>query len=322
MDLIKELGALTLATRMKRLGDRFQNDVGIIFKERRVDAEARWAPLYYLLARDGAMSVVDIARALGVTHPAIHQMAQEMLKAGYLVQRKDANDGRRRLLELSDLALAIKPQMVELWTDVELAAQKVIRDTGYDVLGVLERIEFELDQRPFHQRIREQAKRKLQDEAIIVEFVPEHAEVFKALNLAWVEAEYSVEPEDIESLSNPIDYFLRPGGFIFLARVGKEYLGTAALRKVDENTFELCKMCVAEKARGLQIGKKLLDHALAKARMLGTAKVTLETSHKAKAAISLYRKAGFEHRPYPPDHPPAFARGDVWMELELLPVTA
>ena len=112
---------------MKRLADRFLHDVGVIFRERQVSLEPRWVTVYYLLARDGAMSVVEIARALGITHPAVHQIAREMLKEGYLVQNSDAQDKRRRLLQLSDSALACLPQMQELWDEVERAASQVIQ---------------------------------------------------------------------------------------------------------------------------------------------------------------------------------------------------
>lgn len=319
MDLIKEIGALTLASRMKRLADRFLHDVGVIFRERQVSVEPRWATVYYLLARDGSMSVTEIARALQISHPAVHQVAREMLKAGYLVQNSDSQDGRKRMLSLSDLALSVKSEMQELWGDVEAAASQVIRDSGFDVLRVLERLEWELEQCPFHQRIREQSKRKQLQEVTISEFLPEMAQAYRELILQWLEVDFSVEPQDLAAANDPVGEFIRPGGFVFLAQVEGDYLGTAALRKLKPDTFELCKMVVTARARGRQLGQKLLSHAIAKARMLGVKRLVLETNHKAEAAINLYRKNGFEHRPFPPDHPPGFERADVYMELELWP---
>lgn len=317
VDLIKDLGALTLASRMKRLADRFLNDVGVVFKEREVSIEPRWVTVYYLLARDGAMSVVEIARALRISHPAVHQIAQEMLKAGYLVQNRDSQDGRRRLLALSDSALAVLPQMEELWDDIERAASKVIQDSGFDVLRVLESLEWELDQKPFHQRIRDTAKSKQQQEVVIVEYQTEMAETYRDLVLSWVKVDYHIEPQDLEVAEDPVGTLIRPGGHVFIAQVDSECLGTAALRKMDDQTFELCKMVVTPRARGRQLGQKLMRHAIAKARMLGARKIVLETNHKAEAAIKLYRKNGFQHHPFPPEHPPGFERADVWMELEL-----
>jgi ribosomal protein S18 acetylase RimI-like enzyme len=317
-DLIKELGAMAVASRMKRLADRFQHDVGVVFRERQVSLEPRWMTVYYLLARDGAMSVVEIARALQISHPAVHQVAQEMLKAGYLVQNRDQQDGRRRLLNLSDSALAVLPQMRELWDDVERAAAQVIQDSGFDVLSVLERLEWELDHKPFHQRIRDTAKRKQRQEVVIVEFQTEMADAYRDLVLSWVEADYQVEPVDLQMAEDPVGTLIRPGGHVFMAQVNSECLGTAALRKVDEQTYELCKMVVTPSARGRQLGQKLMGHAIAKARMLGARKIVLETNHKAEAAIKLYRKNGFQHHAFPPEHPPGYERADVWMELDLV----
>lgn len=317
MDLIKELGALTIASRMKRLADRFQNDVGIVFRERQVSLEPRWMTVYYLLARDGAMSVVEVARALQVSHPAVHQVAQEMIKNGYLVQNRDQSDGRRRLLTLSDSALAVLPQMQELWADVERAASQVIQQSGYDVLSVLDRLEWELDQKPFHQRIREAAKNKQSDEVVIIEYQPEMAQVYRDLVLDWVRSDYRIEPEDLRMAEDPVGTLIRPGGHVFMASVQGVCLGTAALRKVDEQTYELCKMVVDPRARGRQLGQKLMRHAIAKARMLGAHKIVLETNHRAEAAIKLYRKNGFQHLPFPAEHPPGYERADVWMELDL-----
>ena len=317
-DLIKELGALTVASRMKRLADRFQHDVGVVFRERQVSLEPRWMTVYYLLARDGAMSVVEIARALQISHPAVHQVAQEMLKAGYLVQNRDQQDGRRRLLNLSDSALEVLPQMRELWDDVERAAAQVIQESGFEVLSVLERLEWELDQKPFHQRIRDTAKSKQRQEVVIVEYQTEMAEVYRDLVLSWVKADYQVEPSDLQMAEDPVGTLIRPGGHVFMAQVNSQCLGTAALRKVDEETYELCKMVVTPSARGRQLGQKLMRHAIAKARMLGARKIVLETNHKAEAAIKLYRKNGFQHHSFPPEHPPGYERADVWMELELV----
>ena len=102
-----------------------------------------------------------------------------------------------------------------------------------------------------------------------------------------------------------------------MATVGGEIVGTAALCRVDADTFELCKMTVASGMRGRQVGQKLMAHCLEVARARGAVRVTLETNKKAEAAIGLYLKNGFEHRPFPTDHPSAFARADVYMVKEL-----
>ena len=53
-------------------------------------------------------------------------------------------------------------------------------------------------------------------------------------------------------------------------------------------------------ARGQGWGRRMLDHALAEARRLGFARMTLETATPLKEAIALYEKYGF--RPFKPEH--------------------
>jgi putative acetyltransferase len=52
--------------------------------------------------------------------------------------------------------------------------------------------------------------------------------------------------------------------------------------------------------RGRGLGRRLLEDALANARRLGFARMTLETASVLKEAIRLYESYGFT--PYQPDH--------------------
>ena len=63
---------------------------------------------------------------------------------------------------------------------------------------------------------------------------------------------------------------------------------------------ELRKMYLHPEERGKGIGKRLLEHALFKAKELGFKKVMLETASELKEAIGLYRKYGFE--PFEAEH--------------------
>ena len=59
-------------------------------------------------------------------------------------------------------------------------------------------------------------------------------------------------------------------------------------------------MYLLARCRGSGYGKRLLRHALARARELGFRRVELETVAKLRAAILLYESFGF--RPFVPDH--------------------
>jgi ribosomal protein S18 acetylase RimI-like enzyme len=80
---------------------------------------------------------------------------------------------------------------------------------------------------------------------------------------------------------------------VLFARLEGEIVGTTAVLKKDENTFEIAKMAVTEKAQGRQIGKKLTRQAIARAAGKGAKILILRTDNRLRAAINLYRSFGF-----------------------------
>jgi putative acetyltransferase len=57
---------------------------------------------------------------------------------------------------------------------------------------------------------------------------------------------------------------------------------------------EIRKMYLAPGARGKGLGRRLLEHALGKAKILGFSRVELETASVLKETIALYESYGFK----------------------------
>lgn len=130
----------------------------------------------------------------------------------------------------------------------------------------------------------------------IVPYADRYATAFRALNLAWIERYFAVEPEDLRLLDDPRGSLLDPGGYIAMALWRGEPVGTCGLLALPEDPdydYELVKMAVAPRARGLGLGEALGRHVLAEAVRRGAAAVYLETNAKLQPAIALYRKLGF-----------------------------
>jgi putative acetyltransferase len=152
----------------------------------------------------------------------------------------------------------------------------------------------------------------------------EDATAFRTLNEEWITRFFTLEPTDIETLGDPENVILRKGGHIFLARVAGEAEGTAAeavgcvaLIPMGNHVYELSKMAVSSRLRGLGIGRTLLEHAIAHAKLIGARSLFLGSSTKLQNAIHLYESVGFQHVPpeqLPPMH---YARADVFMQLSL-----
>jgi putative acetyltransferase len=140
---------------------------------------------------------------------------------------------------------------------------------------------------------------------------------FRELNEAWIAGNFVVEDKDWEVLNDPVGKILRPGGALLMAVEDGVAIGTCALLPMKDGAFEVAKMTVAEKCRGLGIGKKLLAHVIEYAEGTGAKRLYLETNNKLQGAIHVYESLGFRHLPPERVHPSPYARANVYMELWL-----
>ena len=132
-----------------------------------------------------------------------------------------------------------------------------------------------------------------------IEIVPYYSTyqiAYKSLNIEWIERYFKVEAADLKVLDYPKENILNKGGYIAIALLNGNPVGTCALIKM-ENTpydYELAKMAVSPKAQGLGIGLALGQHIIAKAKELGAKDVFLESNTLLRPAITLYHKLGFK----------------------------
>ena len=146
-----------------------------------------------------------------------------------------------------------------------------------------------------------------------IRFETEHSKEFKALNIEWLESFFVVEPYDELVLSNPIDQIITPGGFIFMASLKSEIIGTFAFIKKEEGVYEFSKMAVRHKQRGKGFGNQIVRFVIRFAEQHHWEKLILYSSTKLENSIHLYRKYGFIEVPIDPDI--KYARGNIKMEI-------
>jgi putative acetyltransferase len=148
-------------------------------------------------------------------------------------------------------------------------------------------------------------------------FEERDAKAFYDLNVAWISKHFAMEDADRAALGNPSGYILQKGGHIFMAFAEERAVGTCALIRTGEGTFEVAKMAVAEEFQGKGIGRRLLEHTVAEAKRLGAKLLSLETNSKLTPAIRLYETTGFRHLPPERIAPSPYVRANVFMEMEL-----
>ena len=148
-------------------------------------------------------------------------------------------------------------------------------------------------------------------------FQPGDEAAFRVLNEAWIKPLFGMEPKDYEVLSDPGQYILRQGGHIFLGLDDDVPVACCALIPHGPDCFELSKMAVHEDRRGEGLGRRLIEHAVSQARVLGAARLYLESNTKLANAVHLYESAGFAHLPADRVEKSPYARSNVHMEMLL-----
>jgi putative acetyltransferase len=90
-----------------------------------------------------------------------------------------------------------------------------------------------------------------------------------------------------------------PSGDLLLATRGVDSVGCVALREYDHRTLEMKRLYVRPVARGLGLGKRLIEAAITIAKEEGYSELRLDTLGTMIAAQRLYRTLGFgEIDPY------------------------
>jgi putative acetyltransferase len=149
----------------------------------------------------------------------------------------------------------------------------------------------------------------------IVDFRPELAPAFRALNEAWITTLFALEPKDNLVLGDPQGQIIDKGGRVIFVAEGGEIAGCCALMALSDGGFEVAKMAVADAFKGRGLGRALMAACVERAKAAGASRLYLETNRQLAPALALYRAFGFKE--ITPPEPSPYARADVVMELRL-----
>ncbi|MCK0149634.1 GNAT family N-acetyltransferase [Marivita sp. S6314] len=104
---------------------------------------------------------------------------------------------------------------------------------------------------------------------------------------------FSIEQEVQQGIES-IDTFLPPNGAIVFARDSSGFLlGCGFMRLLDANRAELKRLYVRDLARGLGLGRSLIEQRIAKAREMGATTIYADTIRGNSSMLALYDRLGF-----------------------------
>ncbi len=155
-DVVKELGHLTLGTRLKRTGELLQAQTQAVLASHGFDQPAAHFPLLAALDRLGALSVGELSQAVGVSQPVVTRSLKGLEDDGLVQSAHGEEDRRVRRVALSRKGRGlVQRARRDAWPAIEAAVAQACARTRGDLLSQLAALEEALASAPLLQRVQE-----------------------------------------------------------------------------------------------------------------------------------------------------------------------
>ena len=146
---------------MKSLSERLKAEASRVYRDRGIDFNDSWFLAAWVLSRQDDITASEMADRLGISRPAVSQMAAGMHGKGLIKYERDSVDGRRRRISLTDSGRETVKALEPLWKDVGDVTSEIIGSGDADLLAGLDVLEDALDEMSLSERIeREERSRK------------------------------------------------------------------------------------------------------------------------------------------------------------------
>jgi DNA-binding MarR family transcriptional regulator len=150
-DLVAAYGSAGVGARLRRLSERIDREARAVYKRAGIDFEQRWVGVLILLMERGAVTVGELAEALGIRQPSVSQTLRSLQAAKLVSARTDPRDPRRRIQSLTEAGLQLVERARPVWEALMEAARDLDRE-GIDIVTPLAQIERELDRKSLYER--------------------------------------------------------------------------------------------------------------------------------------------------------------------------
>jgi len=128
MNFYQGLGYLVFGSRLRRLSEAFLSEINRAYQNEGIDFDASWFPVFYLLNKNGSLSIKELSEQTGVSHPAASQLITNLKNKELVATNTCADDGRRQLVQLTDKGKLLLQQVLPVWDAVSQAMEQLIAD--------------------------------------------------------------------------------------------------------------------------------------------------------------------------------------------------
>ncbi|HAL81731.1 MAG TPA: MarR family transcriptional regulator [Mucilaginibacter sp.] len=125
MNLYQSLGYLVLGSRLRRLSENFLAEINRAYQNEGIDFDASWFPVFYLLSKNGSLSIKELSEQMEVSHPAASQLITNLKNKKLVTSATCTDDGRRQLVQLTDSGRVLLAQILPVWNAILSAMDEV-----------------------------------------------------------------------------------------------------------------------------------------------------------------------------------------------------
>jgi DNA-binding MarR family transcriptional regulator/GNAT superfamily N-acetyltransferase len=245
----------------------------------------------------GGAEVRDLRAKLGLDSGYVSRLLRALERQGLVSARPVADDGRVRRAALTAKG---RREVGELDRLSEAYANSVLAP-----LGAGQREALVAAMATVERLMRASAVR-------IVAEAPESGDARWCFDRYFAELKGRFETgfDPAKSISAEDRELTPPAGVLVIARLDGRPIGCGALKVKGGGVGEVKRMWVSPDARGLGVGRRILEELEARARGFGLATLRLETNTSLTEAQALYRSCGYIEVPPFNDEPYA----DHWFE--------
>lgn len=150
-------------------------------------------------------------------------------------------------------------------------------------------------------------------------YTPELRTKFAEIWVPWLKSltGKDPEPEDLLAVGDPESFYVSKGGAVFFALIDGNPLGVVAVKNLSDGVYEFCKLVVLEQARGLGVGKNLVQACIDFSTSQGARVLMLQSFKRLEIALGMYERMGFVVMT-PPPQMNVLARTELVMGMPLI----
>jgi DNA-binding MarR family transcriptional regulator/N-acetylglutamate synthase-like GNAT family acetyltransferase len=287
------------AERIRKFNRFYTRQIGLIDRQYLESpyslTEAR---VLYELANQYEPTATRIKNELGLDAGYMSRILQKFNRLGLVETQISRVDGRQNNIHLTEKGLAEFSRINgRSHQEIEVMLQKVNPDDQSRLINAMQTIEAILtgekaESNPVPVIIRQPVPG---DMGWVVK---RHGELYSE-EYGWNE---QFEGLVAEIVAKFVQNFDASRERCWIAEMDGKNVGCIFLVKLDEDTAKLRMLLVDPRARGMGLGKKLVDECILQARRFGYKKMVLWTNSILDAAIHLYIEVGFHKVNEEPQH--------------------